>query len=100
MIVKENYGRGVGQDHRFEDLAWVDERRGERSDGYDVEADHPVLPVEEERDEHLAVELAELLLERLVDLGGVADPSNGPVALPALPDDLELVHLGSPFSRP
>src|SRR6266704_7139588 len=98
MVVQQNHRRGVGQDHRLEDLTRVDERRGQRSDGHDVEADHPVLPVEEERDEHLAVELAELLTEGLVDLGGVADPSDGPVALPALPDDLELVHLRSPFS--
>src|SRR5437016_5177342 len=98
MVVQQNYRRGVGQDHRLEDLARMDERRCQAADRHDVEAEDLVLAVEEEHHEHLAVELAELLTEGLVDLGGVADPSNGPVALPALPDDLEFVHLGSPFS--
>src|SRR5581483_3942901 len=92
MVVDEDQCRGVAENRGLKDFPRVNQRCGERANGDDIEAEDVILAVEEERDEHLAVELAELFAERFVDLAGVPDSSQPTVALPALTDHLELIH--------
>src|SRR5439155_1542632 len=72
VVVDEDEGRGGRADGGGEDLARVDERRGERALGDAHLALHAVLAVEQEDVEDLALELREAAAEVRVDGGRIA----------------------------
>ncbi len=70
MVVAENEGSGIGQDGWLKDFSWMDNRATERTHRHGVDANDPVLAVEQQHHEMFPVETGKIFAEELADIGG------------------------------
>jgi hypothetical protein len=80
MVVYEDHGGGGLAERWSEDLARVDEARGQGAERRQHRPDHAVTPVEEHHQEALVRRVAEERLEVAVHVGGAPDRIPGPEA--------------------
>src|SRR5215475_573185 len=73
MIMAAEQGRGIAQDRRLHDFAWMDHAGGQRAHRHGVDPDDLVLLVQHGDHEVFAVHLAEVLAEEERGIPGTAE---------------------------